>query len=264
MNALNALKASTVTAVQTEEQRPPRIYWRNGAKQARTPGFFYVKEDELSSVPAGAWQYRNLYDDEGGYQAAMLAIAPIMLRSQPFRIEGSDRDARTIWLTAYEPGAKIYTEILCFAEGIDEPVVLCAKGMTGKALTGKSGILNQYKHGLLREASRLAGKALNTWAFWLPIASAVDSKGQILYEDTGFKSFTTPPALTWPAGGPAAMEDLIEAQFVGAELYARGADVYSDFLAWRDQRRGNAAPEPIAAPAPAADGPWDDSEELAF
>ena len=25
----------------------PRIYWRNGNKQARTPGFFYTKADEF-------------------------------------------------------------------------------------------------------------------------------------------------------------------------------------------------------------------------
>lgn len=261
MNALNALKTSTVATVQQEEQRPPRIYWRNGAKQARTPGFFYVKADELNEAPAAPWEPCNLYDNETGFKVEAISIAPIMQRQQAFKVEGQDRDARTIWLTAYEPGAKLYTEVLCFVEGISEPCVWCIKGMTGKAVTGKGGILNQYKHGLLRTASQAVGKQLNTWAFWLPIGGAVDAKGQTLYEDTGFKSFTTPPALHWPAY--EVMEDLIDSQFTG-DLYAQGEQVYREFLAWREQRRGNVAPEPVAAPVVAAGWQTESDDDLQF
>lgn len=245
MTAFDELKELDVQTFDQDQQQPPRIWWHNGNKQAKTPGSFYTKEEEIGGPPDSPWQEVEKYDGETGYVAESLKIAIIATRSQPVIIDSSGERKTYTWLTKWEKGAQIYTEILCFAEGIAEPVVWPCKGMTGKAMTGKGGILQSYEKGFLRNASQCVGKGLNPWAFWLPISTKLDSAGKPAYDDTGFKSFVTPPDLFLPA--MAVTQDLMNALFVGSDLYKRGAEVRVEFDSWIKEKRGN---EPVEEAAP--------------
>lgn len=237
------------------QEQLPRIYWLNGSKSAKTPGVFFVKLDELGAAPGSPWKPSDRFDNEAAFETAVLRIAPITYRNQPFIKD--DRDLK-VWLDAWKPGASIYTELLCFAEGIDGPVIWVSKGLTGKALTGKGGILHTYKTGLLREGSRQAGKPLNNWAFWVPVASQ-QSAGKLVYTDTGHGSTVTLPALHLPENPE------LDSFWVGADLYKRGAEVIEEMAGWSKERRGNAVaetPPPVESHhvpwTPPAEGALDD------
>lgn len=210
---------------------PPRFWYHNGVKQAKTPGSFYTRASEFAGGLASPWSPEERFDGEAGFSTTALRIAVLAFRSQPFRkwkdAEGKDQ---TEFALRYEKGMTVLTEILCMIEGYDDVCVWSMKGLTGQAVTGKgSGIIPAYVNGLLKEASRIAKKPLPLWSFWLPIASKkVGDK--IAYEDTGYGSFITPPAAFYPAN---AMDTL----FVGPELLSRGDALLREHAEWADFRR---------------------------
>ena len=104
--------------------------------------------------------------------------------------------------------------------------------MTGQAVTGKGGLLRSYIDGLLKEASRVAKRGLPLWSFWLPIATKRNGDKNA-YEDTGFGSFVTPPALFLP-------EKPMDTLFVGQDVMTRGAELLTEHEGWADARRSNA------------------------
>jgi hypothetical protein len=204
---------------------PPKIWWHNGVKQAKTAGSFYTRASEFANGLSAPWATEERFEGEQGYSTSALKIAVLAVRSQAMRkykdAEGRDQ---VEWLMRWEQGASVYTELLCMMEGYDGPVVLAVKGLTGKAITGKGGILQNYQNGLLKEAARVAKRSLPLWSFWLPISSK-QSNGKTTYEDTGFGSFVTPPALHLP-------DAPMDALFVGPELIARGAEILNDMIDW--------------------------------
>ena len=103
-----------------EQAGYPRIYWRNGAKQAQSGGFFYASSREFAELSA-PWEEVELYKDEPGFKASTLKVAVIRKRSQAFTEylpEGS-KDKIKIWHDHWKIGRQVYTEILCFMDGYD-------------------------------------------------------------------------------------------------------------------------------------------------
>ena len=152
---LTAVNAVNPPEFSDQPDELPRIGWRNGAKQARTGGFFYAKADDLLDRPAAPWEPVTIYDDEPGYMSKRLNVAVISVRSQPFVPETDATGRKHMrWLAQWEPGAQIYTEWLCFAEGLGRhPVILYSKGLTGKAL---ADALRTFRAKVLKPAERIA------------------------------------------------------------------------------------------------------------
>lgn len=264
-NAIDFL-TNEAEAEAPEAERPPRMYWHNGAKAKGndTPGDFYIAADELTNDPAAPWAKSNRFDNQDGYAAAQLRIAPIISRQQPYLVVKGINGAKDTWewYRKWAPGMRLYTEILCLVEGIDQPVNLVVKGMTGKAFSGKGGVFTQAQ-AFRRDAERIAKKTLPTWAFWLPIATKLDPKGKIAFEDTGHGSMVTPPTLYLPAGETKAR---MTALFIGQDWYNAGFELKARFADWAKEQRSNEEPEPEAA-QPAVAGrnvpqPIGDGEEI--
>lgn len=250
---MSLLQTDTInlSAPTDESTEPPVFWWFNGNKIAKTPGCFYIKEAELASPPAEPWELDTRFDGEIGFSATSLKIAYIAHRAQAFTEDDSGAYKKKVWLKQWEQGARIQTDILCFVQGIEGPVVLSVKGLTGKAFTAKKdSILAEYRAGLLREASRIEGRKLPAWSFWLPISTKLTSAGGVEYADTGYKSVTTPPALFIPDLSEQTITDL----FVGLDVLRYGDELRIEFDTWLKTQRGNIAPEP--APVAAAPG-WD-------
>lgn len=211
----------------------PRIWWHNGVRQAKTGGSFYTKQSEFAGGLGAPWAVDDRFEGEAGYSTAELRIAVLAYRTQPFvqhEKQPGEKFGRKEFLTAWRPGAKLYTETLCFIDGFDGVAVWCCDGLTGKAVSSKAGILKTYELGLLSDAEHIAGQPLPLWSFWLPIATKRTQDGKIAYEDTGYGSFVTPPALHLP-------KDALETLFIGAELLERGAQVMKQHAKWQTTRR---------------------------
>lgn len=228
---------------------PGMFYWLHGAKQAKQPGCFYVKASEVGDTPGAPWIEDNRFDDEAGFSAVELRIAIIGWRSQWYTQE--DPKKPKIWITGYQQGAKKHTDFLCFAEGIEAPMMLSADGMNKEKPL--SDIVKAYRAGLLTQASRIAKRGLPLWTFWLPIKNKTNGDGKTAYVEAtdssgkGYGSYVTPPTLYLP-------DDAMESCFVGEEILRKGADVARDFAEWFSAKR--TAPDVIegevlpALPAP--------------
>lgn len=242
---LKAAAAQTAAVADTNE-RLPRLGWRNGAKQAKTPGFFYISADDLGpDVPSNDWQEVNIYGEEIGYTATSLRLASIGHRMQAFLTEDTGaKYPTTTWLPRWEPGAKLFTEALVLVEGLPGIWSWNIKGMTGKAVTGKGGIFDQHKR-FVKTASAAISATFSPWAFWVTIGGKTDHKGGPLYEDTGFKSFVTPPALLGHDDGDVLAQ--ANRLFVGKDQYAELTRQYHMFkgAGWFEQQRGNVS-APVA------------------
>lgn len=260
--------ATAVPAVADTTDRLPSLGWRNGSKQAKTGGFFYIKADDLGvDVPdPEIWTEVNIYGEEIGYKAERLKLACLGYRQQAFTEEdqGGKYPVKT-WLPEWAPGAKIFTEVLVAAEGLDGIWSWNIKGMTGRAVTGKGGILQQHKRFTTAAAAAIKAQ-FSPWAFWMIIETKTDARGNPAYEDTGFKSTVTPPVLLTDPGEPTL--DAAARLFVGKERYAELTEQYHQFkkAGWFEQRRGNApAPAATFTPQPdlAAEGApgWDDGDD---
>lgn len=238
---------------QRQGEEYPRIWWYNGSKQAGTNGHFYTTEREFPEGLAGFAQVER-YDDEVGYKADALNIAVIRRRAQAYtEVRDGDRTTKT-WHDHYKPGRRIYTELLCMVEGVDEPVVWVVKGMTGQAVTKrKTGIIDVFGETVLKLAAETwkGDGQVPPWAFWMPITAPKTDKGKPMYTDTGYGSHVTLPALALPQ----MSRDALKGIFVGRDLLELGKAHYIASAEWAKTMRGNDAPTTVTAP------PSDDSVE---
>lgn len=225
---------NTIEDLPTGQLRPGTFYWLHGVNKggAKTPGVFYVKAAEVGDVPPAPWAEDTRFDGETGYAAPALRLSFIGWRSQWYMQE--EQGKPKLWIPGYEKGAKKHTDFLCFAEGIEAPMILSADGMNKERPL--SDILKSYRNGLLTQASRIAKRALPLWTFWLPIKNKLTADGKTHYIEAtdgsgkGYGSFVTPPTLYLP-------NDAMESCFVGEDILRKGADVAREYREWFDERR---------------------------
>lgn len=205
------------------------ITWMHGNKAGKTPGAFFGKATEFNGTPAAPWASDDRFDDDPGYSASTLRLAFIAWRQQWY---SQAEDGPKLWLPDYQPGAKKQVEYIVFAEGVDEPMILTlAKFTKAKPI---QDIVKAYRDGLLRQASRIAGRGLPLWSFWLPIGGKQNA-GKPVYEEVqrggaGTGAYVTYPVATLPA-------DAMDTLFVGADVLQRGADVARQYARWTQERR---------------------------
>jgi hypothetical protein len=222
----------------------PRIWWHHGDQKAKPPrgGDFYTRADDLPDGLPAPWEEAQRFDDEVGFTAATLRILPITYRMQAFV---KDEDGRRTYLPQWVKGASLHTELLCFAEGFDGPVVWSMKGTTGKAVTDPKGsIFATAKKLIILEAERRLKKRVPMYAFWLPITT-LQENGRTKFVRLEQGSIVTPPMLDLPPH--KTTEDLLNDLYAGKGLIEHAAELRAEYDAWRQERRA------IQAPAPAPD-----------
>lgn len=203
--------------------------WMHGNKAGKTPGAFFGKATEFTGTPSAPWAPDDRFDDDPGYGAPALRIAFIAWRSQWYKQAES---GPKIWLPDYEDGARKQVEYICFAEGVDDPMILTlAKFTKAKPI---QDIVKDYREGLLKQASRLAKRGLPLWSFWLPIAGKAKD-GKPVYEEVQRAGTGTGAHITYPVA--AYPENAMDVLFVGEELLRRGAEVARTYAHWTQERR---------------------------
>ena len=214
-----------------------RINWYNGAPMMRTPGAFFVAQRRLEQVGTDTlgspWKKVTRVfasgEEEDGWETTKLKIAPIGIRTQDVNVktDGVLEFLQGRFSREMRPaGWSIYTELMCMIEGWDGPVKWSAK-----RIKTSMAIINgwrAFRKEILDEARRSRkNPRIPAWAFWVTVASALDSKGKPVYEDTSETGpKVTPPVWQWPVG---TTEERIAAMYVGKTLLDRGETLRSDF-----------------------------------
>jgi hypothetical protein len=229
----------TINAIEdlpTGDLAPGVIWWLHGAKagQTKAPGVWYAKATEFSDIPGAPWESDSRFDGEAGFSTPTLRIAPIGWRAQWFMQDKNDPKALPRYIPDYEAGANKHVEILAMIEGQTEVFIISVKGFhKTKAMLDA---IRTYENGLLKQASRLAKRALPRWTFWLPIKNKLNNKGETDYIEAqdgagkAYGSVVTPPALYLP-------DDAMESCFVGESTLRRGADIRAQYDQWFKQKR---------------------------
>jgi len=243
-----------------------RIHWHNGDPGAKTPGAFFLTkrnaENNSVTVHGSPWreitrQFRS-GSSEDGYEARALKIAVLGVRQHDVTIDSDGvmtYVGRTPRGAARPAGWSLYVEILCMAQGLDQPVVWASKRIkTSMAMTT---LLRAYRLELL-EPIRQEKRNPNvpSWAFWLPIRGEVDAKRQPVYEKTKGAP-VTPPKLILPDGDALTMA---RALYVGKQLLEVGEELRKEYDTWLNQTPADAAP---ATPSHNTPQPIDD-DNLGF
>ena len=241
----------------------PRIWWMNGAKQAKTPGVFYAKALEHPGEFPDGWTEAERFQGETGYETAQLVCALVGWRMQAFNEVDGARGKERVWLPEYKPGAKLYTEWLVMVDGLDYPCVICSKGLTGKAL----GVARkEFATRVLGPAAKLAGRPMVPWSFWMQLETSRDKHGKVEYVDTGYGSLITPPVLTLPSifyqaldlKNDKSREELgtnLDLLYVGDNLLQRGVELREEYADWLKEKRGTVSVVTEAAPVYTDDAP---------
>jgi len=248
----------------------PRIRWNNGRRVGRVgePGQFYVKAQYLNSCPDG-WAESQLYPNEEGYEAPDIAMVPIARRTQPFTMA----DGVMTWHKHYErdQGMKLYTEIVCFLRGYNEPVIFACKGwIAGRITAVKRSVFQEHNEYVVKTANAAAEAPLPQWAFWVEFGGAYDKAGKPVFIEVGSGSQKAALHDVILKGNltQAATDSQIEALYIGDELFNKAAVLRAELVTsgWLEERRGNTQAEELAAAtpkiAPQADVPFD--EEAIF
>ncbi len=235
---------NTIDDLPTGELAPGVIWWLHGAKagQTKAPGVWYAKATEFADVPPAPWELDNRFEDEQGYSTPELRLAVIGWRAQWFLQDKDNPKSLPRYLPEYQDGANKHVEILVMIDGLDEPFIISVKGYhRTKAMLDA---IREYENSLLKQASRMAKRALPRWTFYLPIKNKLNSKGETEYTEaqdgTGksYGSVVTPPTLHLPS-------DAMESCFVGETVLRRGADIRTQYNDWFKQKR--LAPNEIEA-----------------
>lgn len=205
------------------------ITWMHGNKAGKTPGAFFGKATEFSGTPGAPWATDDRFDDDPGYSAPVLKLAFIAWRSQWYTQEES---GPKVWLSDYAQGARKQVEYIVFAEGCDDPLILILPKFT-KAKPIQD-IVKEYRDGLLKQASRLAKRALPLWVFWVPIQGK-QKDGKAVYDEVTRTNVGTGAYVTYPM--PVWGANPMETLFVGEELLRKGADVARTYGRWAEQKR---------------------------
>lgn len=243
----------------SEALEPGRIIWLHGvsAGKVSSPGVWYAKASELPETPPPPWVMDDRFEDEIGYSAEQLRIAVVGWRSQ-WHIPGDKKTGRrTVWITDYDREVKgredelkaqslkvsKLTEILILVEGINDPMVLSVSGMY-KAQPIIEAI-KDYDYNLRKAGSRLVGRTVPRWAYWLPIGNPTRD-GKTVYlkatdrAGTEYGSIVTPPKVTYPDGAVRSLA-------VPLAVLARGEQLRQEYGGWFKAKRHNRDRDAIEA-----------------
>lgn len=229
---------------------PPRIWWRNGKIETKSPGFFYTKAKDHPDGLASPWVESNRYLNDAGYEATALAFAVIGWRSEPFiKVEKNGKTSYR-YLPQYVEGASIYTEYLVMVDGINYPCVLIVKGMAGKAMS-EAG--QEFEKAVLNAATHRQKRRVARWTFWMPMTGATDRRGPV-FAKLKKGGVITPLVLNLPDIDEA---DMLETLFVGMDVLVKGAQVREEYAVWLKEKRAGQVNQAVTSPDIPEDDPTD-------
>lgn len=243
-------------------------------------GFFAPKSSiDLTGVAGWTATYIKRNDKEGkpqkieGFGSTKISLAVINQRHRyeilvkgaampevfsRNQFEQAEARAAVLRQVDNQVSAKKKSQFLIVIKGIEQPVMLTTKGVVAKAMSGRTGLLQQFDRTVMAyvaaELKRAGSKNLLPMRrFWLDIGVPFDGKGQPIFAAFGPKGGTQKnlvvPSLTVP--NPIT-GDYIKSIHVGAANKERFDKLYFDAVEWSkawDTKGGSTAAATTTAPA---------------
>ena len=255
-------------------ERYPLIYWLNSTKMGGVVAAWHTSS--LATMPSPWQQVERFDNEEVAFETRVLTFVPLRQRMQWYMSldDGStkaiphymDAVAAKTYLakhgeTRQYAGVRSTTQVLAMVQGVDEPVVIQAKGLVAMKLfkrpTKRSGGGDVYSW--INACTALANQTkkgtdpIPHFAFWTTLQTPLTAKGKpVMTEVSQGAIVVYPQLLNEPA--KLSREELIK-QFIGRDLLQLAHAMYLDGEAWaqepaRDDFALGADPQPVAPPAP--------------
>jgi hypothetical protein len=245
-------------------------YWLSTTRRpAADVGAWHTASFESMPEP---WVSVERFDNETGHEANDLHMVPIR-RREFWVMNCTDDTSRYIPHYLDSVSAKTFlaqrgfdinlyrsvrstVQVLAMVKGLDEPIVLQAKGMVGSHLfrrpTRRSpgGIVYQYVNTALGIAKATSTSAIPHYSFWVGIKAPRDAKGRIKTTEVGqgsSKAYVVMPELMEKLDG-MQRQDIVKT-FVGRDKQELFHAVYEESKAWADEVRDDFVTMPASAPA---------------
>ena len=249
-------------------------YWLSTTRRpAADVGAWHTGAFETMPAP---WVKVERFEGETGHEANDIEMVPIR-RREFWVMNCTDDLSRYIphyldaisgktFLTqrGFDPNlyrsVRSTVQVLAMVKGMDEPIVLQAKGMVGSHLfrrpTRRSpgGIVYQYVNAALGIAKATSTSAIPHYSFWVGIKAPRTAKGLIKTTEVGSgssKAYVVMPELVENIEGMTRAD--IVRTFVGRDKQELFQAVYEESKAWSEEVRDDFATMPSNAPtAPSA------------
>jgi hypothetical protein len=244
-------------------------YWLSTTRRpAADVGAWHTGAFETMPAP---WVKVERFEGETGHEANDIEMVPIR-RREFWVMNCTDDLSRYIphyldaisgktFLTqrGFDPNlyrsVRSTVQVLAMVKGMDEPIVLQAKGMVGSHLfrrpTRRSpgGIVYQYVNAALGIAKATSTSAIPHYSFWVGIKAPRTAKGLIKTTEVGTgssKAYVVMPELIENVDG-MQRADIVKT-FVGRDKQELFQAVYEESKAWSEEVRDDFATMPANAP----------------
>ena len=244
-------------------------YWLSTTRRpAADVGAWHTGAFETMPAP---WVKVERFEGETGHEANDIEMVPIR-RREFWVMNCTDDLSRYIphyldaisgktFLTqrGFDPNlyrsVRSTVQVLAMVKGMDEPIVLQAKGMVGSHLfrrpTRRSpgGIVYQYVNAALGIAKATSTSAIPHYSFWVGIKAPRTAKGLIKTTEVGSgssKAYVVMPELVENIEG-MTRQDIVRT-FVGRDKQELFQAVYEESKAWSEEVRDDFATMPSSAP----------------
>ena len=268
-----------------DAERYPLIYWLSSTKVGGVVGAWHTAS--FATMPA-PWEQSDRFDNEEvAFESRTLTFVPLRQRMQWY-VSTPDGDTKAIphymesavaneWVRkqgfqTHVTSVRSTTQVMAMVEGIDEPVIIQAKGMVAKGLfqrpTKRSpggdvyrmvnamlGVANQTKKG---------SDPIPHFAFTVTLETPLGAKGRPQTTEVGGGAVVVHPRLV---GDPNAVsrEDLVK-RFIGRERLQLALAMYLECEVWskapaRNDFFASTTPPPPPAPSNAPQALEDDDDD---
>jgi len=274
-----------------DTERYPLIYWLNSTKLGGVVAAWHTSS--FASMPDG-WESVERFDnEETAFETRRLVFVPLRQRMQWYLSldDGSTKaiphymDAMTAKTylakhgeTRQYAGVRSTTQVLAMVQGIDEPVVIQAKGLVAMKLFKRptkraaGGDIYMWINACtsLANQTKKGSDPIPHFAFWTTLVTPLTAKGKPVTTEVSAGAIVVFPQLESDTS-KLTREDLVK-QFIGRDRLQLAHAMYLDGEAWasepaRDDFAIGADAQPVApnpAPRNVAQSLEDDATPMPF
>lgn len=253
----------------------PLVYWLNSTKVGGIVGAWHTGAFEEMPEPWAKVERFN--NEENGFETQKLTFVPLRMREQWYLSLKGEKgaDDRLMAIPHYVDsvsaatflgkhgigadrfgGVRSTTQMMAMVRGIDEPVIIQAKGLVGAHLFKRStrrqpgGIVTQFVTQCLSVANQTkkGDEPIPHFAFWVQLETPRDAKNRIVTTEVGAGALIVKPKLDLD---PATItREHLAKRYIGRDRAELALAMYQECEEWAKEVRDDFASGAAVAPTP--------------